>query len=94
MDVEDMQKTAKLNSAKHIYLFNPLLQDFTCTYDVNKNGKPVEYTIPSKENLKLPYDVAQGIGLHLVNAYIEDRDIKQSREAAIKKARKLIFSDE
>ena len=92
MDVEDLEKKAEANKKKYIYIYNPLSVDFKCSFDYGDEVK--SHTIYSRENIKLRYDAAQVIGEHLIDAYLQHRNIKESRSLARKRARELIYEQD
>lgn len=60
-----------LTSVDHVDLekpttiVNPTSYDFTCTYDLNRDGNPVSYTIKSRESATYPYKIAIHVAKHL-----------------------------
>ena len=86
MDISDLNRQATENSKKTVLIFNPLDKDFQGKW----NGEELpEYLIPSKENKRLPHDLANHIGKHIAIAYRNTKD----KNYSLDKARKLVFND-
>jgi len=83
MDIIDLERQSESKADKNIYLYNPLKTDFTWKYD------GVEYSIPSQEGKSFKTLLANHLGKHLVDAYINTKKQGYSR----KKAEKLVFSE-
>jgi hypothetical protein len=81
MDVIDLKRKAESEEDNEILIYNPLPTDFTWKYD----GIP--YTIPSKENKSFKTHLANHLGKHLVDEYLNTKDKYYPRE----KAEKLVF---
>lgn len=89
MDVVDILKKHEVESKKELLIFNPLSYDFSCQYDINEDGKPQKFTIPSKENKKFIRAVALHIANGIVDAYLADEKHYDLQKVA--KARKLVL---
>ena len=83
MDIIDLERQSESKADKNIYLYNPLKTDFTWKYD------GVEYSIPAGENKAFKTHLANHLGKHLVDAYVNTKDKDYSR----KKAEKLIYPE-
>jgi len=83
MDIIDINKEIERDNKKDVLIFNPLNKDFIWKYD----GKP--YTIPSKENKKYPTYLANHLGKHLIDAYMDTK----GENYEMSKARRIIFND-
>ena len=84
MDVKDLKRKAAAEADNDVFIFNPLKKDFTWNY--NK----IPFTIPSQESKSFKTPIAEHLGKHLVDAYLNTKNSDYSRE----KAEKLIFPDD
>lgn len=69
-------------------LFNPDNEDFTVTYDINEDGKPLSYTIHAGEIASFEPIIADHVRKHLVNRIVMKRGIKTNYEDDFKKVNK------
>lgn len=60
-------------SKNDIGLFNPLVEDFTCQY--NLDGAIEKYTIPSKDIAYFKPEVVNHIKKHLYDAIVNAREL-------------------
>jgi len=86
MDVIDIERQAKADDKKTVYIFNPLKVDFQGKYD---NKELPEYLIPSKENKSFIPSLAKVFGNHLVDLFIADK-----KNYPRDRAKKIVFSDD
>ena len=54
-------------------LMNPDSEDFTTTYDINEDGKPITYTIKSQQIQEFPLIIAEHIKKHLSTQIMNKR---------------------
>ena len=55
-------------------IINPSSHDFTCTHDSNSNGKPITYTIKSREGLRLKRYIADHVSQKLCTQILSNNE--------------------
>lgn len=70
MNVKDYLRQAKENNEKVKNIFNPDIEDFSCSY----GGK--SYTIHALEIETFPFEIAEHIKKHLANHLLNKRGAK------------------
>lgn len=61
-------------------IYNPLSKDFSTTYDIHNNSKPVAFTIPAKGIGYFEPAVFEHMKKHLIDEIVNVRGIKQNWE--------------
>jgi len=85
MNVKDYLRTVKENNEKTKNIFNPDIEDFTCSY----GGK--NYTIHALEIETFPYIIAEHIKKHLATHIMNKRGVKGGNsEETLNKIKKEI----
>lgn len=82
-----------MNNEKKL-LFNPDGDDFTVTYDINGDGKPLSYTIHAYQMAYFDAPIADHIANHLANRMVMKRNIKTNYQADFQKALTEILQHE
>lgn len=60
-----------------IGIFNPLLTDFSCQYDINGDRQPVTYVVPAGEIFYVDQEfLANHIKKHLATEIMNNRHVK------------------
>lgn len=91
MDIVDVKHQAKKDRETSKFVFNPLQEDITVYYD--KLDKNIQLTVPSKESKKFPTYLANHVGKHIINAYVQTKPSNIALRERKKRARKLVFND-
>ena len=72
-------------------IFNPLSEDYESTYDINGDGNPVAYSIPSMGFLEIENEaMAEHCVNNLAKTVVFQRRIKTNFQDEYEKARKEI----
>lgn len=63
-----------LRPPSELTIINPTSDDLTYTYDVNEDGKPVSYTVKSRESGTFKRVVANHIAKHITTHILNQRN--------------------
>ncbi len=80
-------------SKEKIGVRNPTDDDFSVTYDINNNGKPVTFTVPSHTIEYFEPIIAEHIIKHLAQKIVFSRAIKTNYEDEFEETKKGLVVD-
>lgn len=72
-----------MNDDEQVAIYNPDIEDFTRTYDINGTGEPVAFTIHAGEVEKFPRPVAEHLKKHLAKHITFKRGWQKSNFEAV-----------
>ena len=73
-----------------IVLFNPDVDDFTCSYDIKGTGEPEQFTVKSMQTATYPNFLGQHIKKYLVNHLIIKWNKRFTDEEEVSKIKNLV----
>ena len=74
---KDAKNISEKQKTTLVPLMNPDSEDFTTTYDINEDGKPVSYTIKSQQIQEFPQIIAEHIKKHLSTQIMNKRGVRK-----------------
>lgn len=95
MDVRILREQQDKAMTEVVGIVNPSSRDFTCKHDSNSDGKPVSYTIKSREGLMLKRYIADHVSAKLCDYILSDQKglVTQEKRDEVLQSIRLYESD-